>query len=530
MNSGALTYLLRTKIRNYFRDLFKKPGRLILLIIIVLALGVSIVGGIFSSDDAERKVKDISLLCAIINALFILIFTTSFLAGIKSGGSFFKMQDVNLIFIAPFSKQKVLFYGLIQQMGTNIFIGFFLLFQYTILRSNFDINIWGLLLLFFSYTVVSFLGQCCGLFLYTFISDSDSKKFRAKAIYTLLIIALVVYVGINVWARRDSLVDALALFGDSIFVHVFPFAGWMGAFTSALFHGKLLTALLWLALSVASFFVFLAIVAKSDRDYYEDVISSAEAMQSAIASAKENTLPENAPKNVKVGVVGIGKGFGASVLFWKHMKEDKRSAKFIVSPTSLIYVVMSIVFALFLRGAFEGTAMLSALVFSSYMLVFSLALGRFNRELCRPYIYLIPESPVKKMFYATLETLPTAIVESVLIFVPCAVLLKAGALECILCIICRVTFALLFTGGNIIIERLWSGSLSKVIGFLVYLLVNILLALPGVAAIIACNALGIVIVNTTVTALVCMTIINLPVTLLAFYLSRNMLQYSESAA
>jgi hypothetical protein len=526
--NNALGYLLRVKMRNYFRDLVKKPARLVLLIILVAAFAVTIIGGSSVQNDPERKVLDISLLCAGLNALLILIFSTSFSSGIQNGGRFFKMSDVNFIFPAPLSRHRVLLYGLIQQMGVNLFIGLFLLFQYSTLRSAFDITVWGLLLLFFTYTAVAFIGQCFGLFLYTFISSSDSRKKLVKTVYTLLVAAVVVYVGINVWAGKADLTGAFSQYGSSIFVNVFPVAGWMGAFAGCLLHGEVAAALMWFALTLIVYFAFLYIVAKSGRDFYEDVIASAEATQSAIVAARENSVPEATPRKIKVGKTGFSKGWGASVFFYKHLRENRRSTTFIVSTASLIYSVMTIIFSLFMRGS--DSAIIAVLCFSAYMLIFMLPLGRFNRELFRPYIYLMPENPVKKMLFATLETLPTALIESAIIFIPCSIILKTGAAVCVLCIIARMSYSLLFTGGNIIVERLWSGNLSKVVGVFVYLFVNLILALPGLVLALVLPAAGIVIVDTTITALLLLVVCNIPITLLVFYLCRNMLQYSESAA
>ncbi|NCC67964.1 MAG: hypothetical protein EOM14_07180, partial [Clostridia bacterium] len=254
----------------------------------------------------------------------------------------------------------------------------------------------------------------------------------------------------------------------------------------------------------------------------------AETTQSAIVAARENSVPEAAPRKIKVGRTGFGKGWGASVLFYKHLRENRRSTTFIVSTGSLIYSVMTIVFSLFMRSS--DSAIIAVFCFSAYMLIFILPLGRFNRELFRPYIYLIPENPVKKMLFATLETLPTALIESAIIFIPCAIILKTGAAVCGLCIIARMSYSLLFTGGNIIVERLWSGNLSKVVGVFVYLIVDLVLALPGLVLALVLPAAGIVIVDTTITALLLLVVCNLPITLLVFYLCRNMLQYSESAA
>ena len=40
-------------------------------------------------------------------------------SGLKSGATFFKMSDVNLLFVSPVSPKTILAYGLIKQMGAS---------------------------------------------------------------------------------------------------------------------------------------------------------------------------------------------------------------------------------------------------------------------------------------------------------------------------------------------------------------------------------------------------------------------------
>ena len=93
--------------------------------------------------------------------------------------------------------------------------------------------------------------------------------------------------------------------------------------------------------------------------------------------------------------------------------------------------------------------------FATYMQLFTVALGRFNRELIKPYIYLIPEPPLKKLLYAIQESMLTNFWEAVLIFVIVGAILQASPLEIALCILARVSFALLFTAGNVLVERVF---------------------------------------------------------------------------
>ncbi|MEA4894824.1 MAG: putative ABC exporter domain-containing protein, partial [Oscillospiraceae bacterium] len=176
MRNSALSYLLRTKIRNQLMSFFKKPVRLIYVVVFIGLLALTLIGGNEGAKESGRVLRDISELTAGFNALLILIFATTLNSGLKNGGTFFKMADVNYLFPSPLNKRSILFYALIQQIWSSMLIGIFILFQYSFLHMSYNLSVWGLLLIFVTYSLTVFLSQTLGMFLYTVVSDSEKKK------------------------------------------------------------------------------------------------------------------------------------------------------------------------------------------------------------------------------------------------------------------------------------------------------------------------------------------------------------------
>ena len=524
MKVNALGYLLKTKIKNQILSYLKKPARLIYIVIFIAFIVMTLVGGKSGAEEADRVIRDISELTAGINALLILIFSTTFYTGINNGGTFFKMADVNFLFPSPLNKRNILFYALIQQIGTSMLIGLFILFQYTMLHVSYNLSYLGLLLIFAAYSLTVFLSQTSAMFLYTFVSDNDKKKSIAKAVLFVVIFALLAYIGLHILQNKNDIVKGLAEAGNGLPVLMFPFAGWMGGFAGNILKGSYLQAGLWLLLSATGFTAMLIAMSKSKREYYEDVLATTETMQSVISAAKDGVTPEAAPRVIKVGKTGIGKGEGPSVLFYKHLLENRRASRIVISPMALIFMVMTVVFALFSKKA----GILPSFSFSIYMMIFTVALGRFNRELTKPYIYLVPEPPLKKMIFALAETLPTELLESVVVMIPVSIIVGASALECIVCIAARASFAALFIASSVLIERIWGGTLSKAVGMLIYLFIDILLAAPGIVLAVILIFCGITPISDIFTTAICLVASNLPVAALVLYLCRNMLQYAET--
>ena len=97
----------------------------------------------------------------------------------------------------------------------------------------------------------------------------------------------------------------------------------------------------------------------------------------------------------------------------------------------------------------------------------------------------------------------------------------------LLCILARISFTLLLIAGNVILSRIWSGSASKAVIMLLYMVLMLLLAAPGVILAIVTAAAGLTVFSGIATGFLVITICNLLIALLSLFLCRNMLQYAE---
>jgi len=270
-------------------------------------------------------------------------------------------------------------------------------------------------------------------------------------------------------------------------------------------------------------------VVKNKNNYYEDVLQTAEVAQSAITAKKEGLPAEMTPKKVRLGKTGLERGRGASAIFFKHQMENRRSGVLMFSKTSIIFMLVIIGCSMLYNTLFEAeepsAVLVAVFAMSTYMQIFSESAGRFNWELTKPYIYLIPEPPLKKLLWAIGENLVADVCEAVVIYVPVALIIGLGPVDMLMCIVARVSFALLFISGNMLVERVFGSVRSKGLMLLFYFLAMIILALPGVGLGIAVMAIELL--PGVVGVLAGITLGNIPVALLVMFLCRNLLQYSE---
>lgn len=533
---SPLIYLTAVKLKNQIKDFVKKPAKLIYVLFLAAMLGlVAFSGNMQDGEVFPVEYLPLSYLAAILVLFYTFMFLMIFLAGGASNTPMFTLSDVTLLFPSPLSPNKILFYGLCRQLGISLLLGFFLLFQYAWVHSVFGLSYGGLLLIVAGYGAVLFVAQLCAMAVYTRTSGNE----RAQKLVKRGAIALTAaYLLCAVLACKDSLIavfsrgegysaalSALSDFFSTLPGLLFPVSGWAAGMVGGLLQGDLPLVLLLLALTAVLIVVLVLLIIKNKANYYEDVLQTAETAQSAVTAKKEGMLQEGLPKHVKVGKIGLNKGWGASAIYYKHKVENRRSGAFFLSNTSLIFVVI-IILTSFLFRFMEDGSLVAVFAMTTYLQLFSTALGRFNKELLKPYLYLIPEPPLKKMLYALKERLITDSIETLLIFLPVSFILGLSPLECICCIVGRLSFALLFTAGNVVVERIFGTVSSKVLILVFYFLALILMMLPGILLGILLMAL-LPALPAVLTMFLGICVGNVVLALLALFLCRNLLQYAE---
>ncbi len=529
---SALGYLTAVKLKNQLKGVLKSPSKLIYALFLI---AMFVLVAFSRSGEAVSQARPISELVAILVLFYSLMFFLVFLNGSASNTPMFTLSDVTVLFPAPISPKKILFYGLFRQLGLSLLLGFFLLFQYSWLNALYEITYSQLLLIILGYALTLFFAQLCAMAVYVRFSGKDNAGRVIRG--TVAALALL-YLGALIVSCRESIfpllsggkdyagaLNACTAFLSSVPGLLFPVSGWAAGLTGGIFSQNIPEILLFSLLLLGLLFALVLSILMAKNNYYEDVLQTAEVAQSNVTAQKEGRMAEVVPKHVKVGKVGLRRGAGASAIYYKHKVENRRSGIFFFSNVSLIFAAILIVFSLFARFMEGGASLVAVFSMGTYFQLFSVALGRFNRELIKPYLYLIPEPPLKKLLYALKESLIAEACEAVLIFVPVALILNASFPDALFCIVARISFSLLFTAGNVVVERVFGSIPSKALILLFYFLVLLLMAAPGIAS-------GVLLMAflpdwgffTMFFGIACG---NLLCSLLALFLCRNLLQYAE---
>lgn len=550
----SLVFLLRKQFKNTILSLFKQPSRLIIVLVFIALLAMTIAPSLGAVPDGETF-RDISELYAAIFVVFTGFFLLMANNGFGSGSSMYSMADVNILFETPIRSKIILFYGLLRQIGTAALVCFFVLYQYSTLYMLYGVSYGFVLLMLLCFAVVIMCGQLTAMLIYSKTSYDDDKKRKWRIGFYGLFILLIGAVAAKIFMPSDipMLENAVGVL-NSTAVSFFPIAGWMRVAFQGMAEGQLIPIVLGLGGSIAFIGAIIAIMAKSKTDYYEDVLAATEVAHSAITAKKEGGLQEVVPKNIKVGKTGIGAGSGATAVYYKQKVENRRARVFIVDMMTLIFIVITIAVSLLVNmsnedganveqpgvsvsqtetagepdegGADINTVVIVALAMSIYMQMFSSVMGRFAKELVLPYIYMIPEPPFLKLVNCIRESIPSLLAEGLLLWIPLMFLAKIDPLTVGFLIVSRISFGFIFIAANVFVERFVNG-LPKMLTTCLYFLLSIIMIVPGIIAGVFAGTMMSAFLPVIITAIVAIIIINLVLTGLVLFASRNMLTYAE---
>ncbi len=521
----ALLYLVFTNIKNTIKDLKKHPSKLILVAFFVILLAITIISG-NATKQVEAKAGNIEELYAGVFILCAMTFFMNAMTGFSSGASFFSMADVNLLFLTPISTKKILFYGLIQQMSQSFLVGFFIFFQYSWLNGRYGIGMFGLFAILVGFAFTIFCSQLTSMLIYSFTNNNEKLKKILKTSIIIFALIIVAVLAKDVLLSSGNKIEAALNSVNANWVNFIPVVGWIKAVTVSMIKYDFVQLAIAVVAIIAYIIIFTTIIVKYNVDFYEDVLQATEVSHSAITAKKEGKLSE-APKNVKLGKTGIDKGFGSGVFFYKHMLENRRSGGLIIDKTSIIFMATNLFFTFIFSGISDiESKVIPVFVFSTYMQIFSIATGRWARELILPYIYMIPESAFKKLINVVKESVLKIVVEAIVLFIIIGFILKAQAYEIIFCIIARIGFGILFIAGNVLIERILGSLTSKTLITFLYFVILIVLAVPGFV-LGALLALALKTIPELIVVLGTAFVWNILISVLIIYLCRDILNYAE---
>ena len=471
----AIGYHIRRILWNTVKATLRKPA----VLVVYLLLAALIVAAAFMGGANEVvAVQNVDVYSAAVMGLFAFILVISIMQGMKQGAAIFRMSDVNLLFTSPVQPRTILIYGIAKQFAILAFASLFMLAQYGNIRRMFGLGTEAMLGLIAGYILIGLFAQLLSANLYAFCASSETRRGRVEWFFRAVLIAVIAFFAVYALGERDLAGAARGFFGSAVWNFI-PVIGWSKALAYYSAYGNLGMSLLFAFLLLASCGAMILWLQKSNQDYYEDVLQSAESTQARLEAAREGRVTASGTVSKKVKRdLGNLKGRGAWAFYYRIQRENQRRNKFVFTISSIIAAAAPLAAKLIFSDMHEG-GLWGVLYFSAYMLIFTSLTSPVNKELTQPYLYLAPVPAFRKLAAILAPQMIGYLVDGLVFAVMCAAVLGASVFTAAFAALAYVGINVVYAVGLLLVQRLLGGLKNKVLIIFLFFIILILLVMPG---------------------------------------------------
>ena len=497
MNS-ALLYHLKVSLKNTFKQLLRKPLKLILAILVVVYF---IFIPFMLKDLIVESGLDNNIGYIIIYSATMLYLTMPItLSYFRRSGINFKKPDINFMFATPISPKENLFYGIFKQIYLQvvmvIIVGISAIFIFNL--PAFKTIVFTLV----NFIISSAMDYSLAMIMYGSEKISDDNKKKIKYFVYLIILLVTILVGYTLFNKGFSIEAIYSLISSPLILFI-PIFGYKIGFVSLIFSGptliNVISSILYLISS--GLLLYFNVKMKIKGEYYEDAMVFAEKQAKIVKNQGKMTFLEAfCVKKKVVAYDGSLKGYGAKTIFYKQMIERRRSNRFFFTISDIVLLILSIVFGFLIRN--DETASLAFFVgvnaVTIYISTFFSQSNKWLEEFNTYYLYLIPDTNFSKLYYSTLMEHLNSLIKVLVITLPSGLLLNVGFETIVLAIISQLAIKVLLTYKLILVEGYFGNKLGTNISLFINLFLTMILMIVPIIALI----LSVFISNSIATAII----------------------------
>lgn len=472
---NAMIYLLRCNITNWFKSLLKRPLILLIYVAFIAMMIYSFASSYKNIGESDAKMA--AYYPAITAGFGVYLLFGAIKRGEKKGSGFFSMADVHLLFPSPIHPSTVLAYGTLGQMISLLLICVIMLFQITTLRLFFGLSIGGILGMIGSLVLTLFSTQCLSMFYYAFLSKDERRRAWGKRISVGVLLALAALLAFFYLQTKKPVQAFTSLAGVAKW---FPLGGWFALASLAAQQGTWWVFGLISLLQVVLGGVLLVSLIRIQPHYYEDVLDTAQRMQSMVEQKKSGAVQQTARvKNLK-NFPFIGKG--AFAIFGRHLISHVRQGFF--DGVTLALVVVSALWPLMMGGLLDDSPIFTGdtrttVAFIAYMMMLLSMQSFWTQELKKPFIFLIPDSSGKKIMAATMMGFVKSLADGLLAAIPAVLISRSPLYHIPLFALATASFSAVYTMGDVLARRLLGETHAKGLGMAITFICMIVCIIPS---------------------------------------------------
>jgi hypothetical protein len=343
----------------------------------------------------------------------------------------------------------------------------------------------AVLAIFIAWILACVLNRFAMILSYTVFTTYDKfkrhvGKINFSAAGLIVIIFLAAY-----YSNGRNIIEALKLTYGNPLLRWIPIIGWYKGMIMSAVNGQLPPFAGYLFLLLVGMGVFIFLIWQIKADFYEDALSSANKNEGQDGAASASVIKKE--RSEKISRSGSFGGEGAMVFFTKEMYIRRRLAKFgVVTKTMIFYFFVCAIGSLITLNVFEDSSFFVTGMILLIILFFRNQGNPIAQETGMNWLFLVPDNPYKKVFYAMLAgTVSTAIDILPGLFVS-EIILGENILKMILWYITVMAADFMFSASGMLLEAVSSGSALDA----VKLIINMALRMAVVVFIVSFMSVG----------------------------------------
>ena len=434
--------MLRAYLYRVRKSALKHPWKFLLLLlfvgIFVIMMAFPTLMAMPNSDGTMSDSfvpRNIDVVRGGLYLILVVMFNFMFYTGLKNGVVGFSTADVVYHMAGPFTPRFNLILAASGTMQLCFVFSFLISTQTAIIYNAIGVSTVDLLCIVAGSFISALIGYFLGSFFGALFSDDEDEGKRNKVMTAGIVLDVIAIGGFAVTAYLNNTLlpfsakGALASFGESWFIKLYPGGGWVAMIYDGIISGSPLICVLGVGLVLVSLAVLVIIYTRFNLDYYETAIAYAQKAHDMAEAKRAGIDADTAAmtKRAKVGKEKLGGGDGASAITAIHFLMNKRGSKFFfVNPLAVMYRIITAAYLFFMsQGSMAEDADGKGLIVSAFMMMILLnavvyAGGKTVTEFTKHYIYLIPETARAKLFACLKADIPEMAFDSVL----CALLMR----------------------------------------------------------------------------------------------------------
>lgn len=434
----AIKYLYKTSFKNQLKKSVKKPVTVIYCILTIAYLVWMYIT--FQDLVTNSKLNTSEGLVIVLSMIVLFILPGNLITFAKRKGLIFKKSDVHLLFTSPIKPKSILVYGYLKNIILGIVMGLILV---PIGVFWFGIPVYTMVLYFLVSQVVENTLEI-SLMVILYGNESLSRKtLNIIRKVLLLFIGAIVIIGVYLFFEYDKSLAFVSPFLSNPYLQMVPILGWIIACYRLLFLGattlNVICTCLYLITTIILFIIAYRMPCRGL--YYQDAMKFADDYEEARIRSQKGEVAVVGAKGAKLKAATIEyKGNFAKAIFYRQILEYKKRRFFIFGAYNLLCLGVGILVAYLAKDLkVREYALFIATGAGAYCtFIFSGFSTKWSKELEKPYTYLIPDSPIKKLWYSTVMEHIRAIIDGLLIVLPVAIVIRMNIVAVILSILCYV--------------------------------------------------------------------------------------------